>query len=59
MRLFLPSVILEKSGVSDRIDMGMSRGSVGGFPEVRVVTRSIGGMGEVEVFRLIERFVDG
>ena len=59
MRLFLPSVILEKSGVGDCIDMGVPRGSIGGFLEVGVVTRSVSGMGEVEVFRLIEGFIDG
>ena len=59
MRLLLPSVILEKSGVGDCIDMGVSRGSIGSFLEMGVVTRSIGGMGEVEVFGLIKRLVDG
>ena len=54
-----PSVILEESGVGDCIDMGVSRGSIGRFLEVGVVTKGIGGMGEVEVFGLIKRLVDG
>ena len=46
-------------GVSDGVDMGMLGGSIGGFLEVRVVAGDVGGVGEVEIFGLVEGFVDG
>ena len=59
MGFFLPSVVLEESGICDRIDLGVSRGSVGGFLEMGVVTGGVGGVGKVEVFGLVEGLVDG
>ena len=59
LRLLLPSIVFEKSGVSDCIDMGMPRRSIGGFLEMGVVTGGVSGVGKVEVFGLIKGFVDG
>ena len=59
MGFFLPSVILEELGVGDGVDMGMPRGSIGGFLEMGVVAGCVGGVGEVEVFRLVEGLIDG
>ena len=56
---FFPSVVLKELGVSDGVDMGVLRGSVGGFLEVRVVAGDVGSVGEVEIFGLVEGFVDG
>ena len=39
--------------------MGMMRGSIGGFLEMRVVVGGVSGMGKVEVFGLVKGFVDG
>ena len=39
--------------------MGVLRGSIGGFLEMRVMARGVGGVGEVEVFGLVKGFVDG
>ena len=55
---FFPSVILKESGISDCVDVGMPRGSIGGFLEVGVMVGGVGGVGEVEVFRLIEGLID-
>ena len=55
---FFPSVILEESGISDRVDVDMPRGSIGGFLEVGVVSGGVGGVGKVEVFRLVEGLID-
>ena len=59
MGLFFPSVVFEELGVGDGIDIGVSRGSTGRFLEVGVVVGGVGGMGKVEVFGLVEGFVDG
>ena len=56
---FLPSIVLKKSGVSDCIDMNVSRGSVSGFLEMGVMLRGVSSVGKVEVSRLVEGFVDG
>ena len=56
---FLPSVVLEESGVSDCIDMGVSRGSVGGFLEMGVVAEGVSGVRKVEIFGLVKGFVNG
>ena len=55
---FFPPIILKESGISDCVDVGMPRGSIGGFLEVGVVAGGVGGVGEVEVFRLIEGLID-
>ena len=59
MEFFLPSVVFEESGVSDCIDMGVSRGSMGGFLEMGVVVGGVSGVGKIEVFGLVEGFIDG
>ena len=56
---FLPSVVFEESGISDCIDMGMPRRSIGGFLEMGVVMGGVGGVGKVEVFGLVKGFIDG
>ena len=50
---FFPPIILKESGISDCIDVGVSRGSIGGFSEVGVVAGGVGGVGKVELFGLI------
>ena len=42
---FLPSVVLEESGISDRIDMDMLRRSIGGFLEMGVMVGGVSGVG--------------
>ena len=59
MGFFFPSIILEESGISDCIDMGMPRGSIGGFLEMGVVAGGVGSVGKVELFGLVQGFVDG
>ena len=56
---FLPSVILEESGVGNCVDMGMPGGSIGGFLEMGVVVGGVSSVGKIEVFGLVEGFVDG
>ena len=56
---FFPSIVFEESRISDGIDIDMLRGSVVGFPKVRVVVGGIGGMGEIEVLRLVKGLIDG
>ena len=57
--LFLPFIVFEELGVGDSIDMGVLRGSVGGFSEKRVMARGVGGVGEIEVLGQVKGFVDG
>ena len=59
MGFFLPPIVLKKSGVGDCIDMGVLRGSMGRLLEVGVVAGGVGGVGEIEVFGLVEGFFDG
>ena len=59
MEFFLPSVVFEELGVSDCVDMGVLRGSMGGLLEMGVVAGGVGGVGKIEVFGLVEGFVDG
>ena len=56
---FFPPVVLEESGVSDCIDMSVSRGSMGRLLEVGIVAGGVGGVGEIEVFGLVKGFFDG
>ena len=42
---FLPSVVLEESGISDCVDMGVPRGSIGGIQEMGVMAGGVGGVG--------------
>ena len=53
-----PSVILEESRISDCVDVGVPRGLVRRFLEVGVMAGGVGGMGKVELFRLIEGLID-
>ena len=56
---FFPSVVLEESGVSDGVDMGVPGGSIGGFLEIRVMVGGVSSVREVEVFGLVKGFIDG
>ena len=46
-------MVFKESGVSDGVDMGVLRGSIGGFPEMGVVAGGVGSMGEVEFLGLV------
>ena len=39
--------------------MGVLRGSIGGFLEMRVVVGGVSSVGKVEVFGLVKRLIDG
>ena len=59
MGFFLPSVVFEESGVRDSVDVNVSRGSTGGFQEVGIVVGGVGGVGKVEILRLVKGFIIG
>ena len=59
LELFLPSIVLEELRVGDCVDIGVPRGSIGRFSEMGVVSGGVSSVGKVEVFGLIEGFIDG
>ena len=59
MGFFFPSIVLEESGISDGVDMDVLRGSTGGFLEVGIVVGGVGGVGKVEILRLVRGFING